>query len=554
VRAFFSLLKLYLTSTYDFGTFFSWFRQGPKGLAKGLGAIILFLYVIAAFGFFLFISSYQTYVSLKPFNMEAVVIQNGIVSATVITWVFGFITCLATYSMTGAESFLLSLPLKPRALFGAKFALVYVSEAAMAFLMVAVSTGVYAFFERPGPLFYAYALFIAILTPLLPMAAFYFILVPLMKTVRFLRRRDVVTILGGVLGVGLAMGWQLTYQRMMMRMGDAEWVLKNLADPGSAMARLAGAFPPARWAAQALNGYSTAGGAGAFFLYAGVQVTALALALLVLAGPYARSLTSFNETYITKLKDSGGFIGASFKGRSQFAACLKREILIMLREPAYLLNGPFVIILMPIIFSVMYLSLREELLKDMPFLTESASLNARSIAAMGFAAFLGSMTSITATSISREGKQFWFVKSLPLKPLPYLGAKLAHGLAYCVFSAVAAPILISLIAPLGAVKCVLAGFAGFGISAFLNVAGLFMDTLNPRLEWPNAMVSIKQNPSAVVAALGGMAFVGGICALGGFLSERSFFLPLVGAAGTVLAAIAFRLYYPWARKRLEALE
>ncbi len=552
MRAYLSLLRVYLSSTYDLGTFLGWFRQGPKGIAKGLGAVLLFLYVLAAMGFMLLLISFNTYVALEPFGLQAMVLQNGVITATALSWIFGLITCLATYFMSGAEGFLLSLPLGPRALFGAKFSLVYASEAALAVLMVAVSAGVYAYFELPGPLYYVYALLAALLTPLLPMAVCYFLVIPLMTALRFLRRRDTVMILGGILGVGLAVGWQLLNQRIMLNMRDTAWVLANLADPDSAMARLAAAYPPARWAASAMG----AGAAGVldFLRFAGLQLLALALAVILLSGPYVRSLTRFDESPIARLRDPRAYIGAGFRSRSQFAAGLKREFLVMLREPAYFINGPFVVILMPAIFAAMYMGMREEFLKDMPFLAQPEALSLMSVVAMGFAAFLGSMTSINATAVSREGKQLQFLKSLPLAPLPFFGAKLAHGLIYSALGSLVGAGFIVFVSRLGFARALLSAFAGFGISSLLGVLGLALDTAIPRLDWPNPTVAIKQNPTAIAASLGGMAMVVGISVLAYFFRDWPPLLPFIGACGCAAAALAFRLYLPWAAKRLDAIE
>jgi ABC-2 type transport system permease protein len=554
VRSFISLFRLYVATTYQPGAILAWFKQGPKGVAKALGAAVLALYVIAAFSAFLLLSSYQTYAALEPLGLEAVVLQNGVVTATAITVILGFITCLTTYFMSGAESFLLSLPLSPRALFGSKLGLVYLSEAVMAFLLVAVSTGVYAYFEHPGPLFYAYALLIAAFTPLLPLAAFYAVLVPLMTTVRFLRRKDAVMVIGGVLGIGLAIGWQIFYQKMMRSASDPQWIMDNLANPNSILARFGAAYPPAGWAAGALSGYASGIGALKLLAFLGLQVAVIAAAVLVLSGPYARSLTSFDETVVVRLKDSGSFIKAGFSRRTLFAASLKREMLIMLREPTYLLNGPFAIVLMPLVFGAMYLSMKDEFLKDLPFLADGSAVGVMAIAAMGLSAFLGGMTSIACTSISREGQQFRFLKSLPMGSLPYLGAKLVHGLLYAAFAAVIGPVLVSFISPLGWGRATLAGLAGFGISSLLNVIGLALDTLNPKLDWPNPTAAMKQNPNALVMAFACMGAAGGMIALGIWRQDWPAFLPLVAVGGMALAALGFIAYLPWANKRLADIE
>jgi ABC-2 type transport system permease protein len=554
MKAFLALLKVYVNSTYNPRAFVDLFKQGGKGIAKGVGTAFLILYMIGAFGFMMFISSYSSYSSLKSLGLEKLLLLNGVSTATAIVFIFGFVTCLATYFMSEAESLLISMPIPPRTLFGAKFAMTYLSEAALAILMIGVSAGVYAYFERPPFLFYPYALLIALATPLLPLSVFYLILVPLMTRVRFLRRKDSVIILGGILAIFLAMGWQLYYQKLIRSSGDVQWLLANLASPDSILKRFSRAFPPALFAAESLSAPGALGGLGYLAAFLGTQGLSLAAALLLLPGAYARSLTGFNESFLKRLASSGDFIGRNFRARPPLASFFLREWRLMNREPVYFLNGPFIIFLMPIILGAAYGSMRKELIADVPALMGPGATPYIALAAFGMTAWLGSANGVTCTSFSREGKQLAFLKGLPLDMRAFLGAKLLHGLSFALFAALTGPALVAFLLPLKAVNAIQAGFGGFGVSALLNVAGLFLDTANPRLSWPNPTVAIKQNTNYLIMVLGSMALVGGLCAVLAFFIDVPFILGLAGSAGLALAAGLYALYLKWAPGRLGRIE
>jgi ABC-2 type transport system permease protein len=554
MKAFFPLLSIYVKTTYNPQAFFELFRQGPKGIAKGLGICLLVLYATAAFGVVLLMSSFASYSGLAPLGLAPLVILNGVSSATAIVMVMGFITCLATYFMSEAESSLLAMPIPPRALFGAKFAMTYLSEALIAILMVASSCGVYAYFERPPFLFYPYLLLIALATPLLPLSFFYLILVPLMTRVRFLRRKDTIFILGGVIGIGLALGWQLFYQRMMLNMGNSEWLLANLADPDSVLKRFSRAFPPALFAANALSGSGTAGGLGWLAAFLGVQAASVSLILLALPGAYASSLVGFNESVLKRNASTSGYLEKTFRPQSPLLSHFRREVRQMNREPVFFLNGPFVVFLVPLLLGAIYGSMKKELLASLPAFSGDQARSFAALGAMGIVAMLGAMNGITSTSLSREGPQFAFLKSLPVRAGDYFGAKLAHGLVFCLVAVFTGPLLVAFLLPLELKDALGACLGGFGFACLFNVLGLLLDTANPRLSWPNPTVAIKQNPNYAVSSLGGMACVAGYCVLVWSLRGVPHIMAISGLACLALAAMAWAAFLPWARRRFLRIE
>jgi ABC-2 type transport system permease protein len=287
-------------------------------------------------------------------------------------------------------------------------------------------------------------------------------------------------------------------------------------------------------------------GLGYLAAFLGTQALSLAAALLLLPGAYARSLTGFNESFLKRLASSSDFIGRNFRARSPLASFFLREWRLMNREPVYFLNGPFIIFLMPIILGAAYGSMRKELIADIPALMGPGAAPYIALAAFGMAAWLGSGNGVTCTSFSREGKQLAY--------LAFLGAKLLHGLSFALFAALTGPALVAFLLPLKAVDAIQAGFGGFGVSALLNVAGLFLDTANPRLSWPNPTVAIKQNTNYLLMVLGGMALVGGLCVLLAFFIDVPFILGLAGLAGLALAAGLYALYLKWAPGRLGRIE
>jgi ABC-2 type transport system permease protein len=554
MNSFKSLLTLYARFTYDPARYLEFFRQGPKGVAKGVGYAALFIYVIVVFAAMFVLQSVSAYTALKPLGLERLVILNGSVAATAIVAVIGFITVLTTYYTSGAEQQLLSLPIRPRDLFSVKFIMTYLAEAALALLLLASSMGVYAWFEHPGALYYVYGVLIALATPLLPLALLYCIFVPVMSLSPFFRRKDTVMLVGGVLGIGLAIGWQIIYQRFAINLNSPSAMATLMAGPDSYLSKASALFPPALWAASALGDSTGLSGLGWFLAYLGVEAGASCLAILLLSRAYAASLLCFGEAGVKHLARSEEFIRARLSRRDQLSASLHREFVLMIREPVYFMNGPFMVLFMPIFFGVMIVTTGKDLGPALLSLSAGVRGSILSIGTFGLAAFLGSMTCVTSTSVSREGTQLAFLKSLPLDYRAFVWAKLLHGLTYCFASACMAFALAAWIFPSGVASFILPTLSGFCLAALLNILGLFLDFAFPRLTWANPTAAMKQNPNTMVAVLGGMGLVIGFCVLAGIFNQYTFIVPAIGVTSLVATvALAFSLG-PFAQSRLEAIE
>jgi ABC-2 type transport system permease protein len=546
VKSFWSLLLLYLRTTYDPARIFECFRQGPKGVAKGLLYILLFGYLIVFFVGLFILTSVNSYFALKPYGLESAVILNGIVSATAVVALFGFLTALATYFVSGAEQKLLSLPVRPRSLFAAKFLMTYVSEAALALLILAASMGVYAWFEHPGFLFYLYAALIALCTPLLPLAVFYLVLIPLMRVAPFMRRRGVITAISLVVGIGLALGWQLLAQRAALS--------SNGGIPPTALAKIGALFPPALWAGAALDHPATPAGLASLGAYLGLGLGASVLVVLALGRSYATSLLSFGEAGFKRLSSSAAYIRSGFGQRGQLAACLRREVVSMNRETVYVINGPFMVFFMPIVLAVTFFAMGQNGGIDLASIRSVFSGSILKLIAFGYVAFMGSMTNVAATAVSREGTQLAFIKSLPLEPRHYAGAKLAHAFSFSLLSALVALIVGLWLWPAGFPPILMAAVSGLAVAALMNTLALYLDFAWPHLTWTTPQAAMKQNPNTMIALLGGMAVVAGLCVLAALFLAQAFVIPLIGIGCFALTSVLALALPSYARERLERVE
>lgn len=555
-----SLVALYLKSFYNLpGKKTAGARASWKDILKGIGIALLFVLVVGNFGFIFVMMNLNLYQGLAMAGMQDLLLLNAVVMATLLTLVVGFMTALSTYYLNDMELQLLSMPIRPRALLGAKFTAVYASDAVLSLFFMVTTMVIFGFNEHPNPIFYLWGTVAGLLLPLPAMALSYLILVPILSFARFLRNKKTIMMLVGVLGLVMGLGINIYFQKLMPPMADPSVRAAAFAGPGSLVATMGRGYPPALFAWRAMSEPASLKALVSMLGLAAVCIGVSLLIVFALAGSYARSIVGFNEQHMKKLNGQAAdaFIAKRLRYRSPFLAMVAREFKLMNREPMYLLNGPFIVVLMPIIIGIMVVVQKDALMSDPDFAAIQALLNSGLGALLaGLAgAFLGSGTSIACTSVSRDAKALPFIKSLPVKGGTYMLAKLAHGLIFALVGSLVGVGFLGFILKLGTVDMLAALLIALALSSLLNLAGLWLDTANPRLSWDNPIAAMKQNPNAILAMLGSMGFLG---VLGYLAFKRSMSTGDIALWIGLLPLLVFvsllPLYTRFAERRLAMME
>lgn len=549
-----SLVALYVKSFYNLSG-----KKDGKGMLKAAGFVVLMVFAAGNFGYLFVSLNLNLYEGLALAGMQDVLLLNAAVMATALTVFVGFMTALSTYYLNDMELQLLAMPIRPRALLGAKFTAVYVSEAAFSLFFMASTMVVFGMKERPSPLFYLWGAIAGLLLPLPALAASYLVQIPLLSFARFLRNKRTIMLVGGVLGIFLALAVNVYFQRMMPPVADPAARAAAVTGPGSAVSRMGAAYPPAHLAWRAMSAPSAPGAMTAMLALFAWCAAGPALVVFLLSGAYARSLVGFNEAHVKKLSAKGAdaFILKRVRSGPTWLTLLRREINMMNREPIYLLNGPLIVVLLPVIAGVMLVVQKDALLSD-PDLAGvrdmiSGGLGAALAGLVG--AFLGSGTSVACTSLSRDAKALPFIKSLPVSPAAYMLAKLGHALVFGVIGSAVGVGLLAVVLRLQPAAALSGLAAALALSSLFNLAGLWLDTANPRLSWDNPIAAMKQNPNSVIAILGAMALLGGsgYLALRFELGTGAFALWFGAAPFAVFCALLYA-YPRFAERRLARIE
>jgi ABC-2 type transport system permease protein len=553
---FMALLALNLKSV------FAIHLPGKKDLAssrvllKTFGWIVLAIFLVADFGFMFAMMDIGMYNALAPLGMQSFMLLYATVTSSVLVFLFTFITSLSFFSSAQYESLFLTMPLRPSSLLIGRMATVYAIETPIVLLVMGMAAGVYGIKGHPGFDFYLYMLFNALAMPLVPLAVSYAVLVPVMSTSRWLRRKNTILYIGGFIGLALALGFNFYLQRMMSRINDPVLLQKMLSQGQLNFADIADWWPPAWLTMQAIAKGSSAVSAIAATLANLALGAAQAVAIAFLfGGSYVKILASFGETHAVKGRLSRSQAGSLFRARPVLLSLVQRELRLMNREPSYFLNGPFVILLLPVIFALTFVAQGDEMRNAVTQLRPYLAGPAEYLIPAGLGIFFATATSIACTAFSRDAKSLPLLKSLPLQPRDIIAAKLVHALIFAALGIALGTVGGSIMLRVDTLDAIVALLLSISGALALTMAGLAIDTFWPRLSWENPIAALKRNPNTVIALLGSMGLIVELGILAVTLPSAKYTFAILYGMVFVAACVAFGLLLSRAGpKRLRQME
>lgn len=127
---------------------------------------------------------------------------------------------------------------------------------------------------------------------------------------------------------------------------------------------------------------------------------------------------------------------------------------------------------------------------------------------LGSTIMFSSTNTISASSISLEGKNLWVVKSLPISPRKILHAKLNLHVAITLPFTFLTTIVASIIFKLSALQSVLVCLSSCVAVVAFAIFGLLLNLNHANFNWVNETAVVKQSLPVFLSMFGGWAFVG----------------------------------------------
>lgn len=292
-------------------------------------------------------------------------------------------------------------------------------------------------------------------------------------------------------------------------------------------------------------GMGASGDLPRLLVFAAIVIAVFALTLIVISRSFS---------YIVTMKRSGArteYKAEPVKSQSPSAALLRKELRRFLSSPTYMLNCGLGLAIFPFL-GVIALVRQQDILATLEMIAVNAPAISSLVPLLPVAAamFILATNSISAPSVSLEGKNIWIVQSLPVAPCDVLTAKRRLHDLLNVPAGLLGYVLLGLAFKLQPAEIILGIVPLVLFVRFHGAFGLVLNLLRPDLNWTHEVVPVKQSMSVGLALFGGWIIatvVMAICALLMFYASVNFYLCVLVAS--LLLALGYFLLDQWLRTR-----
>lgn len=437
---------------------------------------------------------------LAPFQQTGVIVALLFNALALMIFFFGIFLIPAVFYFSRDIETLLALPLKPVDILLSKFVVTLIYEyLTLALFFIPVISG-YARAVSPDILFYVYAFIVFLILPIIPLVLAGLIIMLIMWLIPFAKNRDFFNMISG--GIALIFALWLNYALAGLATVTEGDLINMLVKGNNSLIALFQSFIPN-------IPFAIAAVVNSDFVQ---LLIALAITAAIFGGflllsqiLYFRGVIGINETSSSRRQLSSKDFSKSTRSQKAIVTYLLKELRLLFRTPIYMMNCVSINVLLPVLFIVMTAAFPEEedlfaLILSIPW-DNVLAISLASAFGVAFGLVMGSMNMVSATAISREGQQVYFMKVIPMEIMDQLHAKSLSGFLLSLLGLILTVIPAAFF--LKAPWYILAIFSVMAMlgSLFINYLSIIVDVIHPKLVWETEQAAVKQNINFVFTML-----------------------------------------------------
>jgi ABC-2 type transport system permease protein len=480
-----------------------------------VGNTLLLIFLVTYMGAIVTAGSLAVYHLLAPVGLQGMLVSTILSAGVVLTFIFGILYVISVFYHASDIEKILPLPLRGEQIIGAKLLVTLVYEYVYLVLLLTPPLLVYGILEGRGVLYYLFTIITIAVLPLIPLCLAAILVMVVMRFTPFARNKDRFSLVASILVLVLALGFSFGLQSLASFSGtDLVKIIQSGA--GKIAEVTASVFPGTSFAAAALAGpqdLSSLANLGLLLLVAlaAAGLTLMAGRLLYFKGVIGLTASSANRRRLT-----GRELERAGTGSSAFWSYALKDTLILLRTPIFFLNNVLMNFIWPVFFVVPLLANKRGMdlgaligqVRSMLFDTRGVGPAMALAVAFGVACFITGTNGVAESALSREGKQFYIMKMLPMSYTRQVWAKLSVGL---ILSLIASLIMIVIFGvllqpPLWFLLLLLLMLPGAILIP--NLSGVIFELFWPKLNWDNEAFAVKQNMNVLYGIMLAIALAG----------------------------------------------
>ena len=478
------------------------FKLTKKSIALGL---IIVLSLLPMTGL-IWTAAWEGYDIMAEVGQQGLILWTAISLVSLLTFLLGIFFIMGVFFYSNDIELLIPLPLKPWQILGAKFITVLVYEYMSQLVLFAPVLLAYGIKDNASFVYYVYGLLVYLLLPVVPLVFSSFINILVMRSFRFVKNKDKMKTISGIVTMAMAIGFNIVVQRFSRNLGNPE-ELVGLIQQGnnSLLLKSQDVFIVNRFMAMALTNYGDLLSSLGNIVLAIIGV-AVFVGLFLYTGEklYLKGVIGLTEAAPSRKPSGNAMKKDFFKGSSVISALRAKELKLLFRTPVYFLNCILMNFLWPVFLLIPIFTGGEEMgqISELSKYLEDPITLAYIIAgAAGTALFISGSNMISSTSISREGKNLYVSKYLPVDYKTQINAKAQCGMLMGLVGMIMALIVAWIVLSLPLYLLMMAMLVSLPCIFFINYVGVLIDLKFPKLNWDNEQKAVKQNMNGLLAML-----------------------------------------------------
>lgn len=474
------LTKVFLKSSFQFGTENKNTSSRLKKIVAKIGYGILILYLIGIFSFL----SYQLIETLRAFGQETLFVGIFLLALLLLISIQTIFSAMNIFYFAKDIEQVLPLPIKPIELLLAKLNVLIISEYLIEFIFGLFPIFIYGYITGAGIIYYIISLVVLLLLPIVPILFITLVVMVIMRFSNLVKYKERFQLFINLAIILLAIGLQFFFtstgevsnQEILVTMTNVNGMVESIGNYFLVL-------KPAIHAIINTNGFIP--------LLQLIAFTLISFIIFIFIGNkiYFKGVIGSRGTALKKrkMKDK------NYQEKDIGLSYVIKEFKLLIRNPIYFIQCILPAFLMPVLLFL-------------PFLGNDNGMDIRNIAGLfniqsplgisillSIISFLYSLNFIAITGISRDGENAKFVKQIPVS--------LYDQYIYKIIPAVFVNFIPSLIL-IGLVYYLFPVSIGFIVVIFLftilfsfihSIWMLWIDLKRPKLNWNTEYAVVKQN-------------------------------------------------------------
>ena len=444
--------------------------------------------------------------SFRQLGQQSYFLLMGFLASQMMVFLFGLLYVMSKYYFSNDLGHLVPLPIKPSYILTSKFVTIMASEYITSLPIFLPFVFIYGIKGGEGPLYWLYALIAAIILPVLPLVISSILIMIMMKYTNVKGKKDMLRTIVSVVFLITIIFVQLQIQKIAQNSLGEDFLFNLARDANLLVKKLGIAFPPSMWGALALSNYDKLIGLTNLLIFIISSITAFIIMIFLSENLFFDGLIGNIEVSASKGRGKKRNLEKTSTVSKPYLAIARKELKMLFKTPIYMINsvggviiGPLVLVMTAVTGDESMGPLREFLYGNMKIV---------SLGAIGMIGALAMLNSVGSTTFSREGKNFWIQRTLPIKAEDQIFGRILASLTIQLIGIIVLMGSLYFVIKLDFITMITISVIGLLASIPMTQIGMIIDILRPMLTWTNPQQAMKQNLNVLIGMGVGVIYAG----------------------------------------------